>query len=103
MRCSYSPFLSKAVVVSNNVLPVLQAADNTKNSANALGELRPRRESANLQGSSVPRTIDSIEATYSTGCSGSKLWAACRILARAEFDVSRDSKTICMEGNDICL
>src|SRR5438876_3133222 len=41
MRCSYSPFLSKAVVVSNNVLPVLQAADNTKNSANALGELRP--------------------------------------------------------------
>src|SRR5438552_10963969 len=40
MRCSYSPFLSKAVVVSNNVLPVLQAADNTKNSANALGELR---------------------------------------------------------------
>src|SRR5438309_4758704 len=42
MRCSYSPFLSKAVVVSNNVLPVLQAADNTKNSANALGELRLR-------------------------------------------------------------
>src|SRR6266550_682379 len=67
MRCSYSPFLSKAVVVSNNVLPVLQAADNTKNSANALGELRPSDHSTRTQ-----RTLqDSIYDQILTGATAS--------------------------------